>query len=80
MLIIVQHEAAATLTAVAPEGVHTFMLAASVFFGALVYICGDGDINFAGCRTYNINNLEHYLLLSTDTEAFCVTQGEEAAE
>lgn len=41
MLVIVQHEAAAALTAVASEGVHTLVLAASVFFGALVYVCGD---------------------------------------
>ena len=41
VLVIVQHEAAAALTAVAPEGVHAFVLAASVFFGALVDICGD---------------------------------------
>lgn len=39
VFVIVQHEAAPALTAVAPEGVHTFMLAASVFFGALVDIC-----------------------------------------
>lgn len=41
MLVIVQHEAAAALTAVASEGVHTLVLAASVFFGALVYVCGN---------------------------------------
>lgn len=39
VLVIVQHEAAAALAAVASEGVHTFVLAASVFFGALIYIC-----------------------------------------
>lgn len=39
MLIVMEHEAAAALTAVAPEGVHTFMLAAAVLFGALVDIC-----------------------------------------
>lgn len=41
MFIIMQHEAAAALTAVASEGVHTLVLAAPVFFGALVYICGN---------------------------------------
>lgn len=39
VLVIMQHEAAATLTAVASKGVHTFMLAASIFFRALIYIC-----------------------------------------
>lgn len=41
MFIIMQHEAATALTAVASEGVHTLVLAAPVFFGALVYICGN---------------------------------------
>lgn len=40
MPVVVQHEAPAALTAVAPEGVYTFMLAASITFGALIYICG----------------------------------------
>lgn len=41
VFILMQHEAAATLTPVAPKRVHTFMLAASVSFGALVLICED---------------------------------------
>lgn len=39
VLVVVQHEAAAALTAVASEGIHALMLAASVFFGTLVDIC-----------------------------------------
>lgn len=39
VFIIMQHEAAAALTAVAPEGVDALVLAASVFFGTLVDIC-----------------------------------------
>lgn len=37
--VVVQHEAAAALTAVAPKSVYAFVLAAAVTFGALVYIC-----------------------------------------
>lgn len=39
VLVVVQHEPAATLTAVATEGVHTLVLAASIVLGALVDIC-----------------------------------------
>lgn len=39
MLVVVQHEPAATLTAVASKGVHTLVLAASIVFGALIDIC-----------------------------------------
>lgn len=39
VLIIMQHEAAAALTTVAPEGIDALVLAASIFFGTLVDIC-----------------------------------------
>lgn len=38
VLVVVQHEAAAALTAVAPEGVDALLLAASILFGTLVDI------------------------------------------
>lgn len=43
VLVVVQHEAAAALTAVAAEGVDALVLAASVFFGTLVDICRDAE-------------------------------------
>lgn len=39
VLIIVQHEAAAALTTVTPEGIDALVLAAAIFFGTLVDIC-----------------------------------------
>lgn len=39
VLIIMQHEAAAALTTVAPKGIDALVLAASIFFGTLVDIC-----------------------------------------
>lgn len=39
VLVVVQHEAAAALAAVASEGVDALVLAASIFFGTLIDIC-----------------------------------------
>lgn len=52
MLVVVQHEAAATLTAVAAESVDALVLAAAVFFGTLVNICRNAKqtLNFYKLR------------------------------
>lgn len=38
VFVLVQHKATAALTAVAPEGVDTLMLAASILLRALVFV------------------------------------------
>lgn len=39
MFIVMQHKATATLTTVAPEGIDTLMLAASILLRALILVC-----------------------------------------
>lgn len=39
MFIVMQHKATTTLTTVAPEGIDTLLLAASVLLRALVLVC-----------------------------------------
>lgn len=76
MFIIVQHEAAAALTAVASKGVHTFMLATSVFFRALVYIRKEMSLEAPlGDSVVRLELNPHVVVLGSDDLRFlCSTE------